>query len=488
MSSADPLYLQIAESIACAIRSGALGRGARLDSVRDTARARNVSMATVVQAYRSLEDAHLIEARPRSGYFVAARPAPLPEPETSRPPADSLAVDVSSLSATVMRMAREPGVMSFGAACPDVALFDQERVRRAVSRAAQRHRATLCQYPLGPGDAELRRAIARHALSLGCTLAPDDVLITNGCLDAITLCLRAVTQPGDVVALESPCYFGFLEILEHLHLRALEIPTHPRTGLSLDALQLAFDTQPVKAVLAVPTLSNPLGACMPLAERQRLARMVAERGVPLIEDVIHSGLAERDEQRRAVHSYDTSGHVMLCGSFGKTLAPGLRLGWLDAGRWRSRVQRLKAATSGGHTTFLERALADLLNQPGNEASSRRLRGTMAARIDEARGLIAQSFPAGTRVTDPPGGYVLWVELPTAIDSLALYRVCLAEHICIAPGTMFSATGRFRHCIRLGIGGAWNDAQRTALRRVGTLAKAMLPAASKAAERGAVLAG
>jgi len=472
MPSPDPLYLQIATAIATAIRSGALARGARLDSVRATARARQVSMATVVQAYRWLEDARLIEARPRSGYFVAARPATLPEPETSRPPERSQPVTLGSLAATVMQLAREPGIISFGAACPSPALFDEERVRRAVSRAAQRHRATLCQYPVGPGDDELRRAIARHALSLGCAVDPAKVLVTNGCLEAIALCLRAVTQPGDVVALESPCYFGFLEILEHLHLRALEIPTHPRTGLSLDALQLAFDTQPVKAVLAVPTLSNPVGACMPLGERQRLARMVAERDVPLIEDVIHSSLVEPEERRRAVRAYDRSGHVMLCGAFGKTIAPGLRLGWLDAGRWGERVQQLKASTSGGHTTFLERALADLLNQPGNEASYRRLRSAIAARLDEARLLIAQSFPPGTRVTDPPGGFVLWLELPQHIDSLALYQACLAEHICIAPGTLFSATDRFRHCLRLNLGGRWDDAQRAALCRVGALARGL----------------
>jgi len=363
-------------------------------------------------------------------------------------------------------------VISFGAAYPAAELFAQERVRRAVSRATQRHRATLCHYAQGPGDEVLRRAIARHALRMGCQLDPREMVITNSCTESITLCLRAVTQPGDVVALESPTSFGFLEILEDLHLRALEIPTHPRTGLSLDALQLAFDTQPVKAVLAVPTLSNPLGANLPLADRRRLAQMVTARGIPLIEDVLYNDLAEQDDKRRAVKSFDTSGHVMLCGSFSKTLAPGLRLGWVDAGRWSAKLQRLKAATSGGQTAILEHALADLLTQPGTEVGFRQLRGAIAARVDEARGLIAQSFPKGTRVTDPPGGFILWVELPPAIDSLALFQACLAERICIAPGTMFSATDRFRHCIRLGVGGRWDDAQRAALRRIGALACAM----------------
>jgi len=469
----DTLYLQIAERLAQSIRAGTLSRGERIPSVRDLARQQGVSPSTAVQAYRALEDARLIEARPRSGYFVAARPARLPEPEPSAPPAASLPVDVSSLGEQVMRLAMDPAYISFGAACPSGELFAQERVRRAVSRAAQRHRASLCRYPLGPGNDGLRRAIARHALGMGCQLDPRDILVTNGCLESISLCLRAVTRPGDVVALESPTYFGFLEILESMHLRALEIPTHPRTGLSLDALQLAFDTQPVKAVLAVPTLSNPMGSCMPLADRKRLAQMLSQRGIPLIEDVLYNDLAEQDDKRRAVKAFDSTGDVMICGSFSKTVAPGIRLGWVEGGRWSAQLRRLKAVHSGGHTELLEVAMADLLTQPGHESAYRQLRATVAARVDEARGLIAESFPKGTRVTDPAGGFILWVELPAGIDSVALFHACLARKICIAPGTMFSATDRFRHCIRLGVGGRWDEAQRSALREVGAIARRML---------------
>ena len=468
-SRSERLYLQIAESIASPIRAGTLARGERVPSVRELARRHSVSLGTVLQAYRLLEDSRLIEARPRSGYFVAARPARLPEPEASNPPSSSMAVDVSSLAARVMHLVYDPAYVSFGAACPSSDLFSEQRVRRAVSRAAQRHRATLTNYTIGPGDASLRRAIARHALRMGCQLDARDVVVTNSCLESITLCLRSVTQPGDVVALESPTLFSFLEILENLHLRALEIPTHPRTGLSLDALQLAFDTQPVKAVLAVPTLSNPIGATMPLADRRRLAHMVAQRGVPLIEDVLYNDLAEQDEQRRAVRSFDSTGHVMICGSFSKTVAPGLRLGWVEAGRWGTNLARLKQATSGSQSAILERAMADLLTQPGVEAGYRHMRATLAARVDEARGSIAEHFPKGTRVTNPAGGLILWAELPRGVDSLALFQACLAENIVIAPGTMFSATNHFRHCVRLGLGGTWDDAHRRALRRVGSLA-------------------
>lgn len=466
---ADTLYLKIADAMARQIRTGTLPRGERIPSVRNLASQHGVSQSTVVQAYRTLEDARLIEARPRSGYFVAARPPQLPEPDTSRPPRRSVSVGISELATKMMSLAHHPDYVSFGAACPEAALFAQERVRRAVSRATQRHRGTLCQYPFGPGDESLRRAIARHVLRMGCHIDADDVIVTSSCLESISLCLRTITKPGDVVALESPTYYGFLDILENLGLRALEIPTHPRTGLSLDALQLALDTQPIKALLAVPTLSNPIGASMPVPERKRLVQMLARHKVPLIEDVLYNDLCEEDDRRRAVQSFDTSGRVMLCGSFSKTIAPGLRLGWIAAPAWTERLQRLKAATSGSETVMLQRALADLLTQPGIEAGYRQLRGVIAARVDEARALISRHFPKGTRVTAPAGGFILWLELPGDIDSIALFEACLDEHICIAPGGLFSATDRFRHCMRLGLGGKWGEAERRALKRVGQLA-------------------
>ena len=431
-----------------------------------------MSIVTVLLSYLSLDDAHLIEARPKSGFYVAQRPVSLPEPTASTPPAESLAVDVTSLAARIMHLAHDPGFISFGAACVGAELFSEEKVRRAVSRAVQRHRASLSEYTTGYGDESLQRAIARHAVRFGCQLEPRNIIITNSCLESITLCLRAVTSPGDVVALESPTLFAFLEILEYLHLRALEIPTHPRTGFSLDALQFALETQPVKAVLAVPTLSNPIGSTIPASDRRRLATMMAESGIPLIEDVTNNDLAELDEQRYAVRSYDTSGQVMMCGSFSKTIAPGLRLGWLDAGSRVSDLIRMKEATSGSQTLILQRALADLLGQSGIEAGFRQIRATIATRIDEARGLIANHFPAGTRVTDPSGGFILWIELPRDVDALQLSQACLAEKIVIAPGKMFSASGRFDNCFRLGVGGAWDDKHRDALRRLGALARGM----------------
>ncbi|MFG6446641.1 PLP-dependent aminotransferase family protein [Roseateles sp. BYS180W] len=477
---ASPLYQQLAQRLCAAMDSGVLARGSRLPSVRQLAQQEGVSQATVVQAYRWLEDAQRVQARPRSGYFVRPTVLQLPEPRPSLPDPMARRIQLDRLGRQVMHASREPGVISFGAACPGPELFDMERARRTLTRVVQRQRHLLGHYPLGPGQMQVRQAVARHAMSLGCMLQPDDIVMTNGCLDAITLALRSVTRPGDVVAIESPTYFGFLELLQSLHLRALSIPTHPRSGLSVEALELALHTQPVRAVVLTPTLSNPLGCCMPQAARRRLAQLASAHDVAVVEDVIYNDLCELDEQRRAIKAYDTSGHVLMCGSFSKTLAPGLRLGYVAAGRWCATLQRHKEVQSGGQTPVLELALAELLQQNGLLAQQRQLRAALCTRLAQARELVALSFPPGTRVSNPAGGFILWVEMPQGVDSAVLFEHCLAENICIAPGLMFSTDERYRHCLRLGVGGAWGPAQLQALRRMGALAQALWAAQQRSA--------
>lgn len=475
MPAADspPLYQQIAHQLAELIRNGTLARGEKLPSVRALARQHGVAQTTVVQAYHSLEDDRLIVARPRSGFFVAPRPASMPEPSTPRALGRPREVSVDWLGQRILGRRQPEDMVSFSSGTPGPELFNPDRVRRAVTRAAQRHRHLLCTYPSSAGHVDARRALARYAVGLGCSLDPENIIITGGCMDSIALCLRAVTQPGDVVALESPTHFSFLEVLQGLHLRALEIPTHPRHGLSLDALQLALDTQPVKAVMVVPTLSNPLGSTMPQPERKRLAQMAARHGLAVIEDAIYNDLAEADEMRRTIKSYDTTGHVMLCDSFSKTLAPGLRLGWVEAGRWSGALRAMLDLQAGGQSAVLELALADLITQAGHAAAMRQLRAAIAARMDGVRSVIAAHFPAGTRVSDPRGGLLLWLELPRALDSVRLHEACLAEHILIAPGTVFSTSGRFRNCLRIGVGSDWTAEHLAALRRVGELACTLL---------------
>lgn len=463
------LYLQMALRFAQIIASGAIKSGQRLPSVRDSAVQNGLSSATVLQALRFLEERGLVQPRPKVGYFVTvAGPAKAGEVvrKLTRQPQPQGKEMVRSPAQT----AAKPTVASFAGYSPkDKGFFDGDRIRVALSRATRMKRGTLTEYTSNAGTLTLRNAVALRALHLGCALKAEDIVITSGCINAVSMCLQAVTQPGDLIAVESPTFFGFLDLLESLKLKVISIPTHPRHGASLPALQLALETQPVKAVLLTPTLSNPLGSVMPLAQKRVLARMMAHYRVPLIEDVVFNDLLATDARRRAVKAFDTEGWVMACGSFSKTVSPGIRLGWVQAGRWCKTVTMLKRIQGASTNAVLEYALADLLTQGSYEAQLRRLCALMKQRLGQARRIIFNSFPQGTRVADPPAGYTLWVELPGGMDSMALFRSCEQVGIIVGPGQLFCASQRYRHCLRLSFAGAWGPVEQAALAEVGRLA-------------------
>jgi DNA-binding transcriptional MocR family regulator len=473
MLETTPLYHQLADQIHELIRVGTLRAGDRVPSVRRLSNQQRVSVSTVLQAYQRLEDIGVIEARPQSGYYVRRRSAAVQEPEPSRPPKRALNVEVDDLTDAVLSYASDPNVVSFGSACAAPELFQLERVRRVLSSLARRDRGALGRYGLPPGTERLRRAVARRALDWGCRIDYRELVTTTGCMEAINLALRAVTRPGDLVALESPTYYGFLQILQSLGLRALEIPTHPRNGISLEALELALAEHPVKAVLVMPNVSNPIGASMSDAAKKRLVELLAAKNVPLIEDHIYAELqfdaGASSSPGRPAKAFDRTGNVMLCSSFSKTLCPGLKVGWIEPGRWRDRVRMLKFMSSGGQNELVELAVAELIESGGYERSLRQLRRRFEAQVDAARGIIAESFPRGTRVTRPSGAYIVWVEMPKGCDSVTLFERLLERGITIAPGPMFSASQRYRNCMRLSIGQAWAEKHERALREVGRLA-------------------
>jgi DNA-binding transcriptional MocR family regulator len=239
----------------------------------------------VLQAYLLLESRGAIEARPQSGYYVS-RPshAHLPEPEVSTPGLDPARVNLHDLVMMVMRDSLNPGLAQLGAAMPNLELLPTERMNRILARLARTTSRGTHLYQIPPGIEDLRVQIARRAVNSGCQLSPNDIVITSGATEAIDLCLHAVCKPGDIVAIESPMYFGTLQLIEVQGLRALEIPTNPRDGISLDALQFAIEHNPIRAVLTISNFSNPLGSCIPDEKKKELVELLARHDIPLIDN------------------------------------------------------------------------------------------------------------------------------------------------------------------------------------------------------------
>jgi DNA-binding transcriptional MocR family regulator len=470
---ATTLYKSVAGDISVLIDAGTLLPGDRVPSVRRLSRQKRVSISTVLQAYRLLENRGVIEARPQSGYYVRRHTRTIAEPALTNPPKAPRPVGVHNLVSRVLAAGHDPRVVKLGAAFPGHELMPAAKLQRILSVTARRYPETLTTYSVPPGREELRRQIARHALDWGCSFSSDDVIITNGCMEALNLCLRAVAKPGNIVALESPTYFGVLQIIESLGLKALEIPTHPRDGISLDALTLACEREKVAACIVMSNVSNPLGSIMPESAKKKLVRLLAEHGVPLIEDLVYGDLYFRGSPPRAAKAYDKHGTVMLCSSFSKTLAPGFRMGWVAPGRYYAQIERLKFISSVGNPEVLQLTIAEFLENGGYDRHLRWLRRELAERVESTKRAVCEHFPEGTRVTNPNGGFVVWVELPPGTDSLALYESAMREGISIAPGPMFSASDRYRNCVRLNCGCSWTPVVERALARVGEIAKMQL---------------
>lgn len=463
------LYEKLADEIAELIRSGVLAPNEKVPSVRNASRTYNLSPATVFEAYYLLERRGLIQARPRSGYFVCAQAKnALAEPEMSPQVAESTPVDVSELVFSVLGSIKDPDTIPFGSAFPSPDLFPLARLARSMSKSLQQMPAKTILADMTGGNPQLRRQIALRYRVNGVMHAPEELVITNGALEALNLCLQVVTKPGDLVAIETPTFYAALQILERLQLKAVEIPVHPRDGIHLQTLEESLQRLPIKACWLMSSFHNPLGASMSDQKKQQLYDLLHTHQVPLIEDDVYAELYFGLTPPKPIKHFDRAGLVMHCGSFSKNLAPGYRIGWVAAGRYAEQIHRLKLMTTISPSIPAQAALADYLQQGGYDRHLRKLRETLEHQQQFMLNAIAKYFPKNTRVTRPNGGYFLWVELPEQVDSLQLFSMALAQGISIAPGPIFSATRRFRHCIRLNYGYPWNQEIDEAMAALGKL--------------------
>ena len=473
------LYHDVAGRIARLVDHGTFRPGERIPSVRKLSAQYRVSISTVLEAYRLLEDRGVIEARPQSGYYVRPRLWPPPaEPEISSPPSGPTRVSVGDLVMRVVHAARSPDFVQFGSAVPIPEILPTRQLNRAMAAIGRRSPKASQAYDFPPGSEALRIQIARRSIEAGCSLTPDDIVTTCGSQEALTLCLRAVAKPGDTIAIESPTFYGILQAIEIFGMRALEIPTHPRDGISLDALRFAVEQKRVNAVLLVPNFNNPLGSCMSDDSKRRLVELLADRKIPLIEDDVYGDLCFGTSRPKVAKAYDRKGLVLLCSSFSKTLAPGYRVGWTAPGRYKPEVERLKFVSSVATATLPQLAIADFLANGGYDRYLRRVRKIYAEQVHRVTEAIGKFFPEGTRVTRPSGGYVLWVELPKGVDSLWLHEKALKEKISIAPGPIFSAQKKYRNFIRLNCAYPWSDRIERAIIVLGRLAAEKGPKSRK----------
>ncbi|WP_417547542.1 PLP-dependent aminotransferase family protein [Marinobacter segnicrescens] len=466
----ETLYHQVADQVESLIRDGVFRDGERLPGVRVLSRQLGVSVATVLQAHQTLEGRGLLEPRERSGYFVRRPPVDAPEPAMSAQDARPVPVSLRDMAMDLCSD-EEKRMVPLATAVPHPDYLPIRQIQQASIWAARRGLESL-DYAF-PGKSAFRRQIAQRMAALGVAVSPDEILATNGAQEAIIMALRAVTSPGDIVAVESPSFPGILQALEVVGLKVIEIPAHPAEGLSLEGLQLAMDQWPIRACVAVTNHSNPMGMRLSDEHKQRLVLMLENAGVPLIEDDIYGDLAHSGERPRPAKSFDRTGNVIYCSSFSKTISPGLRLGWIAPGRHFPAVRQQKYFTNLATATLPQIAVAHFLEQGGYDRYLRGARRTYRESVERLRSAVARYFPAGTAVSRPSGGFVLWVQLPANCSGTQVYRLARERGINVAPGIMFSTTGKYENCLRLNAANPWTPRIEEAVRTLGELAAAVL---------------
>lgn len=460
------LYRTIADKLARQIQQGAFQPGQRLPSVRVLAQRMAVSVSTAVAAYQLLERRQLVAARQKSGFYVMP-PAALPAPARA-PGLRPARLQLSGRVAAVFANVREPSLTPFGLALPAPDYWPAAALRRAAGAVRRDAFSRSLAFTAAPGDFGLRRQIAMRMLQAGCLQSPEDVVVTNGCQEAVTLSLRLLTSPGDVVAVESPCYYGFLLALQSLNLRVVNIATDPLTGLDLGQLQRAAERWPIRACICSPGCSNPTGAGMDENARARLLALARRCDFHIVEDDILGELAHGETRPPALKARDSDDRVLYCSSFSKSVAPGIRIGWVAAGRHRQRLIELMTANSSAVAGFSQLLMREYLQSGHFDKHLARVRREYRGNLQMALATIGRCFPPGTRATSPRGGFLTWVELPRGLDAHTLYERALAEKISIVPGGVFARKG-FQNCFRLSCALPWSSAVNAALERLGRLA-------------------
>ncbi|NJB68357.1 DNA-binding transcriptional MocR family regulator [Desulfobaculum xiamenense] len=466
-------YQSVEQHIMGLIESGTLGRGDKLPSLRTLSRTMSLSISTISQAYVELEKKGVVESRPRSGFFVRASSHRLPAPTRCDPtPAEPKRVSRNKLILTVLETVGNKEIVPLGVICPGTELLPGKSMARIMNQVVRENADTSLAYETVSGNPELRRQLAFQALERGDRFGPDDMIITNGAIEAVYITLRSLTRPGDIVCIQSPSYYCFLQLLETLGLRVVEISSCPNYGIDPAELREVLDKYDIRACIFSPNFNNPDGSLTPDDAKKEIVSMLAERDIPLVEDDVAGDLHFGPVRPATFKHFDERGLVVLCSSFSKTIAPGYRIGWMVPGRFRDKALEIKATTNVCGASPTQMAVAEFLRQGLYERHIKRLRAAFAKQADTMHLHMGRHFPPGTRVTRPQGGMVLWVELPESVDSVKYFYAAKAEGVGIAPGSIFSTQNKFNNFIRLSCGGAWTPEIENGLSVLGDIATGM----------------
>ena len=453
----QPLYLQVAEQLRNQIETGELMPHTRLPASRVLAKKLGVNRVTIVNAYAELEAEGLVTSRVGSGTFVTAGAnLTLSSDEIVSPsvwrglPALRRPWNANQMIAEMMRLARQPGVISFAGGGPASEFLPVNQFRRALNEVLRRDGPDALQYEEAAGYFPLRETIAQALQQRNIQVKGEDVLITAGCQQAVDITLRVLApDEGSAVIVEDPCYLGLLDLVTSRRLIPIGVPVDEH-GLQTDLLERLILRHHPRLICVTPSFHNPTGLTMSFMRRRALLDIAVRYGVPILEDTTYDELCYEGKMQPTLKSLDTADLVFLAGSYSKSLIPGLRIGYLVAptplhARMAATKQMVDILTS----PLNQRALHAYLSSGHFDKHLQLVRSSYRERRDVMLAAIRQHFPVEARWRCPEGGSYFWVEMPasgpTATD---LYLTAINYNVAFAIGCFFSDSGSFSHAIRL----------------------------------------
>lgn len=466
------LYLKIAKIIEEQIAVGTLKTAEKLPSIRTVQKIYNVSINTVKQAFLELESKSLIESRPKSGYYVSKTfNTKLALPSISKLHLFDKEKTPEDLISKVFNTLTNKDFTQFSLGVTDKSMLPIAKLNKGIVKVLRTLEDSGTGYEPAQGNINLRRNVAKWSFTWDGNLTEDDIVTTSGALNALFYSLITVTDPGDTVAIETPVYFGILQMIKSLGLNIIELPTHPVTGVSIEDLKKVLPK--IKACCFVTNFNNPLGSCMPEENKKELVRLLTLHNIPLIEDDLYGDIFFGASRPKPCKAFDEAGIVMWCGSVSKTLAPGYRVGWVAPGKFKEKMIRKKLLHTMSSPPLFQEVIADFMEYGRYEHHLRGLRNTLYANYLLFQRTIEEYFPENTKISKPQGGFVLWLELDPKIDTAILYDIAIQQKIGFAPGRMFTQHNQYNNCMRLNFAIKWDEKIEHSLKRLGSLIKQQL---------------
>ena len=468
-SAPEFLYQQVIDFVEHQEKIGALRAGDKLPSLRKLSRQFEISVPTVKQAYVELERQGTISARPQSGYYLKAKQARTLLPRRAKwancEPAE---ISCRSLIEQVYDAVHMPDSVALGISNPVHAHPPDKALARLMRSVLSRVSEKAVSYGPVNGDPKLRLSLACRYQEQGVLVNHDDLIITNGAQEALSIALQCVAERGDVIAVESPCYFGLIELIESLGMKALEVYTSPEDGVCVPELASVIKQHSVKACLFSTAINNPLGSMMTDAQRKNMVELLEANNIPLIEDEVYSDLYFTERRPTSAQLYSEKGLVLTCSSFSKTAAPGYRVGWLLPGLFEEKAKRIKRAQSCSTPMLQQWTLTDYLMSGEYDRHLQVLRKTLRYNCERMRALIAQHFPEQVCISKPQGGSVIWVRCRSHVDTSQFFSQAITQGVSFAPGEIFSPSGKYKNYMRISFGVQWCERIDEAIQTLGKL--------------------